>query len=274
MLPEEKQSNDEEVGIESKTPTPQGLNRSNGTKKIILGLLLALAVVALIVGLSVGLIQRNKDTPETASDTASSTATGTTASITNPNLQIFDMAAALLKATPRQSKLLPSGETMSYREFHIGQPHVLVVLPGYGTDDTMASLLAVMPQYQDHHIVAVDPIGWNGSTMNTPIDSHKDNAVEVIELLKLIGIDQAMAMGYSTGGGIAFYLAHKYPDVISAAFLMHSIPLDGMHTYTGPNGTTIFLNSIEEVKANMAVFPEGMKQFCSILRYLMSCYLL
>lgn len=182
----------------------------------------------------------------------------TTTSIINPNLQIFDMAAALLDATPRQSKLLPSGETMSYREFHVGQPHVLVMLPGYEADDTMASLLAVMPQYQDHHIVAVDPIGWNGSTMNTPIESHRGNAVEVMELLKLIGIDQAMAMGYSTGGGIAFYLAHTYPDVISAAFLMHSIPLQGMHTYAGPNGSTIFLNSIQEVEANVANFPEGM----------------
>ncbi|KAL7546347.1 hypothetical protein ACHAWF_009682 [Thalassiosira exigua] len=47
-------------------------------------------------------------------------------------------------------------------------------------------------------MIAVNPIGWYGSTMNTPIDKHEDNAEEVMELLKLLGIEKAMVGGYST----------------------------------------------------------------------------
>ena len=58
----------------------------------------------------------------------------------NPNLNIFDMAVALIESTPRQSKVLPSGETMTYREYNKGQPHVIAMLPGYICDDTLCSV--------------------------------------------------------------------------------------------------------------------------------------
>lgn len=35
--------------------------------------------------------------------------------------------------------------------------------------------------------------------MNKPIDNHEENAHQVIKLLELIGVDKAMAAGYSTG---------------------------------------------------------------------------
>jgi len=35
--------------------------------------------------------------------------------------------------------------------------------------------------------------------MNTPIDNHEDNADEIMELLKILGIEKAMVGGYSTG---------------------------------------------------------------------------
>ena len=72
--------------------------------------------------------------------------------------------------------------------------------------------------YED--IIAVNPSGWLGSTMHKPFTSHEDNAINIMELLKLMKVTKAMAMGLSTGGGIAFYLAQKYPDVIKAAFLV------------------------------------------------------
>eukprot|EP01083_Nonionella_stella_P159421 520004_1 len=70
-----------------------------------------------------------------------------------------------------------------------------------------------------------------------------------------------MAMGYSTGGGIAFYMAQKYPDIISTAFLAHSIPLNGMKTPGGMeylNDIDLTESSIEDVKTMfpVSVFPE------------------
>ncbi|KAL7538901.1 hypothetical protein ACHAXR_010904 [Thalassiosira sp. AJA248-18] len=98
----------------------------------------------------------------------------------------------------------------------------------------------------------VNPVGWNGSTMNKHITSHEDNADEVMDLLKLLKllkIENATTMGISTGGGIAFYLAQKYPDVITAAFLMHSIPLSGLK-YLTINNELVLLKSIEEIQAS------------------------
>jgi len=55
------------------------------------------------------------------------------------NLEIFDKAAAIVEANPRKYEELPSGETISYREYNAGQPNILVMLPGFMADDTMSS---------------------------------------------------------------------------------------------------------------------------------------
>lgn len=167
------------------------------------------------------------------------------------NLEIFDKAAAIVEANPRKYEELPSGETISYREYNAGQPNILVMLPGFMADDTMSSIFAALPEFQDHHIIAVNPRGWYGSTMNTPIDNHEDNADEIMELLKILGIEKAMVGGYSTGGGIAFYMAKKYPETISTAFLMHSIPLHGMKPpFLDENGNPVGIQeSVEQMDA-------------------------
>lgn len=146
------------------------------------------------------------------------------------NLDIFDEALAILESTPLQKTDIPSGETLSYREYNKEQPQTLIMLPGYMTDDTLASILSVLPEFHDHHIIAVNPPGWHGSTMNTPaVESHATNADVIVELMEVVGVaGQAMVMGFSTGGGIAFHMAARHPNKIKAAFLTHSIPLDGL----------------------------------------------
>lgn len=209
------------------------------TNRNFFGFLVVLVAIALIIGLSVGLTSNEDSTNDTG------------VSGENPNLKMFDMAAELLDSTPRLSKDLGSGETMSYREYNVGQPQTLITIPGFMTDDSIYSILAVLPQFADHHIIAVNPIGWNGSSMNTPIWSHEENADKVMELMALLNVKSAMAMGYSTGGGIAFYMAHNYPDTINAAFLMHSIPLHGLKFFT-PTGEHAVIDSIEEGEQMMA----------------------
>jgi pimeloyl-ACP methyl ester carboxylesterase len=66
--------------------------------------------------------------------------------------------------------------------------------------------------------------------MNTPaVESHASNADLIVELMEVLGVaGQAMVMGFSTGGGIAFHMAARHPNKIKAAFLTHSIPLGGL----------------------------------------------
>jgi len=100
------------------------------------------------------------------------------------------------------------------------------------SDDTVASILPALPEFHDRHIIAVNPPGWHGSTMNNPVESHASNADLIMKLLQVLGVSQAMVMGYSTGGAIAFSMAQRHPDKIKAAFLMHSIPLSGLRFIT------------------------------------------
>lgn len=205
-------------------------------------LFLCIMLVFIIVGLSVGLTRRNQhQLIKEASITVSS-----------HNLEIFDEALTLVESTPLLSKDV-GDETISYREYNVEQPHTLVVLPGFMCDDTLASILPALPEFRDHHIIAVNPPGWHGSTMNNPVESHASNADMIVELLQLLGVSEAMVMGFSTGGGIAFYMAQRHPDKIKAAFLTHSIPLCGLRFIT-VTGELVPLVDLDQVKASM-MFP-------------------
>mmetsp|Transcript_11312 Transcript_11312/g.17274 ORF Transcript_11312/g.17274 Transcript_11312/m.17274 type:complete len:422 (+) Transcript_11312:582-1847(+) len=207
----------------------------------LLWLFLSIMLVFIIVGLSVGLTRRNQHQLKEASTTISS-----------DNLEIFDEALTLLESTPLRTKDV-GGETISYREYNSKQPHTLVVLPGYMSDDTAASILPALSEFHDHRIIAVNPPGWHGSTINNPVESHASTADIVVELLQVLGVSEAMVMGYSTGGGVAFYMAQRHPDKIKAAFLTHSVPLSGLR-YITITGELVPLVDLDQVRASV-MFP-------------------
>ena len=237
-------TNDEEKGNhESKAEDScdkQGLNRwaTIPTRKnnVLLWLLLCIMLVVIIVGLSVGLTRCQESS----------------ATILSDGVSVFDEALALLESTPLQTEDV-GGETISYREYNVDQPHTLVVLPGFMCDDTLTSILPVLPEFRDHHIIAVNPPGWNGSTMNNPVESHASNADLIVEFLQVLGVAQTMVMGFSTGGGIAFYMAQRHPDKIKAAFLTHSIPISGLR-YVTVTGELVPLKELDQVRAS-TMFP-------------------
>ena len=113
----------------------------------------------------------------------------------------------------------------------------------------------MQPEFQDHHIIGINPIGWAGSSFLDPTTaaSHEKNADEVFEMLKMLGLEHKgiVVGGYSTGGGIAFHLAHKYPETVSAAFLMHSIQLNGVKLFD-PNDGSIMPGSADEIAESTA----------------------
>jgi pimeloyl-ACP methyl ester carboxylesterase len=209
--------------------------------------LLLVPVALLIVALAVWLAQRPKNNVAATRSTS--------VNVNNDggsNLHIYDEALILLKASPQKYEELSSGEVMSYREYNRDRPHKLVVLPGFMTDDSIYSILATLPQFEDHHVIVVNPIGWNGSTMNNPKNSHEENADQVYELLEAIGMDSTMVMGVSTGGGIAAHMAIKHPEIITAAFLVHSIPLHANKFMM--TGTVI--ESLDQVQAEYPSDPD------------------
>ena len=89
------------------------------------------------------IVKRGKDVTlvtEKVYDSVSCLVCGETTDRQTYNLPIFDKAVTLIEANPRKFMDLPSGETMSYREYNAGKPHKLVMLPGYRADDTSFSV--------------------------------------------------------------------------------------------------------------------------------------
>ncbi|KAL7493410.1 hypothetical protein ACHAWT_002438 [Skeletonema menzelii] len=124
---------------------------------------------------------------------------------------------------------------------------------GFMCDDTLTSILPALPEFRDHHIIAINPPGWNGSTLNNPVESHASNADIIMEFLQVLGVAQTMVMGFSTGGGIAFYMAQRHPEKIKAAFLTHSIPISGLR-YVTVTGELVPLKDLDQVRAS-TMFP-------------------
>lgn len=127
---------DEETAAQDKTTLPN--NENAVSTRLVFGIVTIL-LIGLIFGLVFGLAGRGTDAETTLSQNT-----------VNPNLMIYDEALALLESTPLQTKELPSGETLSYREYHAEEPRTLVVLPGFMADDSMTSILAVLPEFHDH----------------------------------------------------------------------------------------------------------------------------
>ena len=142
-----------------------------------------------------------------------------------------DAMNELMEQTPRQyCQLKDSNEVLTFREFNPSGRYKLVFLPGFASDaDSWAALLASILG-DDHHVIAVNPRGYGGSTNHTPLSSHEDHADDVQQVMTQVlggNGEKAMVMGYSTGGGTACWTALKYPTLVKAAFLKSSIPLNG-----------------------------------------------
>lgn len=151
---------------------------------------------------------------------------------------------------PRQKVNIGNGETLSYvdvnncREQDRGATmsavpqHTLLVIPGYGCDSKYnAFTLAQYKAFQDHRIIGVDPRGYGESTQIKENWSHEENADDIKLFLDQMGIERTMVMGYSTGAGAAAWLAIKYPECISAVFMVSALPLNGMRTSLLSSGT-------------------------------------
>lgn len=144
----------------------------------------------------------------------------------------FRSFAELEKKFPRQTVDLGNGERLSFVDCKLGHAkHTLLLIPGYACDSKLMSFtLAQYDAFQDHRIIGVDPRGYGESTLASQNWSHEENAQDTKLFLDKLGVEKTMAMGYSTGGGTASWLALNHPNRISAVWMVGALPLNGMRT--------------------------------------------
>jgi pimeloyl-ACP methyl ester carboxylesterase len=122
-----------------------------------------------------------------------------------------------------------NGIRLYYERDGSGRPMILLH-GGLGSGEMFGPIL---PLLADHHeVIAVDLQGHGRTAdIDRPID-HRLMADDIAALIDHLGLDKPDVVGYSLGGGVAFFTALKYPEkvaklvMISANIRRDAIPAE------------------------------------------------
>jgi pimeloyl-ACP methyl ester carboxylesterase len=104
-----------------------------------------------------------------------------------------------------------NGITLYYETHGAGRPLILLH-GGLASSETFGPLLPALAA--DHLVVAVDLQGHGRTAdIDRPIDARL-MADDIAALIRHLGLAQPDVMGYSLGGGVAFEVAMKYPELV------------------------------------------------------------
>ena len=135
--------------------------------------------------------------------------------------------ATLVETTSGELQVLDTGET----ENPDSMPIVLI----HGTGGQINWWDDVMPLLaQDHRVVAIDLLGFGGSSKPKEGYSVEDQASLVAQVLSSLGIEKATVVGHSYGGKVATAVAESSPELVAGVVLIDIGP-DG--SYGGLKGT-------------------------------------
>jgi pimeloyl-ACP methyl ester carboxylesterase len=122
-----------------------------------------------------------------------------------------------------------NGVHLYYERYGSGRP-MIVLHGGLGSGAMFAPILPILAE---HHDVIAPDLQGHGRTadVDRPMD-HRLMADDIAALIDHLGIDKPDLVGYSLGGGVAFFTALKYPEkvgklvMISANISRSAIPAE------------------------------------------------
>jgi pimeloyl-ACP methyl ester carboxylesterase len=122
-------------------------------------------------------------------------------------------AAAMLAAPAAAESVRTNGVELEYRVSGSGEP--LLLLHGFGScvDDSWGAILPELAK--SYRVIAVNQRGHGASTNPSGRFTHAQSAEDLRGLMDSLGIKQASAVGYSSGGMTLLHLATRYPDRLS-----------------------------------------------------------
>ncbi len=130
-------------------------------------------------------------------------------------------------AAPQTGYAPVNGLEMYYEVHGTGQP--LVVLHGaYMTIDAMGEVVPALAETRQ--VIAVELQGHGRTAdIDRPL-SYELMADDIAALLRHLAIEQVDVFGYSMGGGVAFQIAIRHPEVVRKLVVASaSYTSDGMH---------------------------------------------
>jgi pimeloyl-ACP methyl ester carboxylesterase len=147
---------------------------------------------------------------------------------------------------------LPNGERYAYLDE--GQGDVILFIHGNMSSSLhYGPLLDRLPGYR---LVAPDLRGFGDSSYHSPFSSLGELAGEVKLFADALGIDKAHLVGWSTGGGIAFELAVRYPALVRSVFSIEGVGHRGYPLYKKEGDTQrVYANKEEMAGDPVSVAP-------------------
>src|SRR2546427_6794852 len=104
-----------------------------------------------------------------------------------------------------------NGINLYYESHGTGRPLILLH-GGLGSGEMFGPILPALSQH--HQVVVVDLQGHGRTAdIDRPIDTRL-MADDIAALIDHLGLDKPDVLGYSLGGGVAFFTASKYPDKV------------------------------------------------------------
>src|SRR4051794_13406893 len=105
-----------------------------------------------------------------------------------------------------------NGINLYYERRGSGQPLILLH-GGLGSGEMFGPTIALLA---DHHEVIAPDLQGHGRTadIDRPID-HRLMADDIAALIDQLGLSKPDVVGYSLGGGVAFFTALKYPEKVT-----------------------------------------------------------
>lgn len=158
-----------------------------------------------------------------------------------------------MKQYPVKTSTIPRGETLTYREAGSGPTLVLI----HGNMSSSVFFQTTMEALEDtYHIIAPDMRGFGDSSYNNRFDSLRDLALDIEELLDIIGLTEPFyLLGWSTGGGVALEIAADWPDRIKKLVLLDSAPITGYPIFKKDAEYKPILTELLKTKEEIAVDP-------------------
>ncbi len=140
-----------------------------------------------------------------------------------------------------------NGARLFYTDEGVGQPLVLVHGSGCDSYDWNYQLPELLPRFR---VIAYDRRGHGHSSAPETGYSARQEASDLAELLKEIGVGQTVAIGHSTGGAVVAALAANFPDKVRGLVAVdpsYGIPAAARVAFegisaglAGPNGHEVY----------------------------------
>lgn len=122
---------------------------------------------------------------------------------------------------------IPSGETIAYREAGAGKVNILLI---HGNQSSSTIYNDFMKRYEDRaKIYAIDLAGFGESSYNNQHLKIEEWAKDVSEFMDAVGIENAIVVGHSAGGGVGLKLASDFSQKVAHLVLIASVGVKGFY---------------------------------------------